>query len=42
MTPAQLDAMQAAAQARIREFVNRSAAQHMRALRERRWRKAAS
>ena len=33
MTPAQLDAMQAAAMRRIAEFINRSAAQHLRAMR---------
>ena len=35
MTPAQLDAMQAAAMKRLVEYVNRSAAQHLRAMRER-------
>lgn len=34
MTPAQLDAMQAAVMKRIAEFINRSAAQHLRAMRE--------
>jgi hypothetical protein len=34
MTPAQLDALQAAAMKRIAEFINRSAAQHLRAMRE--------
>jgi hypothetical protein len=34
MTPAQLDALQAAAMKRIVEFINRSAAQHLRAMRE--------
>jgi len=35
MTPAQLDAMQAAAMKRLREWINRSAAQHLRAVRGR-------
>ena len=34
MTREQLDAMQAAAMKRIVEFINRSAAQHLRAMRE--------
>jgi hypothetical protein len=34
MTSAQLDALQAAAMKRIVEFINRSAAQHLRAMRE--------
>lgn len=29
MTPAQLDTLQAAAQARIRQLINRSAGQHL-------------
>lgn len=37
MTPAQLDAMEAAARKKVAEFVNRSAAQIMRAWRVR-WR----
>jgi len=35
MTQQQLDAMQAAASKRLAEFINRSAAQHLRAMRER-------
>ena len=35
MTPAQLDAMQAAASKRLAGYINRSAAQHLRAMRER-------
>ena len=33
MTPAQLDALQSAAMARIRERINRSAGQHLLAIR---------
>ena len=39
MTPAQLDALQAAAMRRIVEQINRSAGQHLRAMR-RAWRAA--
>lgn len=35
MTREQLDAMQAAAMKRLREYINRIAAQHLRAMRER-------
>jgi hypothetical protein len=34
MTPAQLAALQSAAMKRIAEFINRSSAQHLRAMRE--------
>jgi hypothetical protein len=34
MTEAQLDAMQRAAEKRLREFINRSAAQHLRAMKK--------
>lgn len=36
MTKEALDAMEAAARKRLQEFINRSAAQHLRAMRERR------
>lgn len=40
MTPEQLDALEAAAIKRLAEFINRSAAQHLRAWRAR-WKVAA-
>ena len=39
MTPAQLDALEAAARKRLAEYINRMAVQHLRRLREN-WRAA--